>query len=147
MKNKNLKNILALSFISLVSVSLTVIFFLLPHVEVGLDWTLFVLPIISILVVVVNAIFPYYKIVLENKKEPEISVVSLIVCSIITIMQILVLLDNIGYLIDLWKLSIISLGFLVSLFLETLVPFLAVPLFLTLVSVINITISSYFESN
>ena len=115
MKNKNLKNILALSFISLVSVSLTVIFFLLPHVEVGLDWTLFVLPIISILVVVVNAIFPYYKIVLENKKEPEISVVSLIVCSIITIMQILVLLDNIGYLIDLWKLSIISLGFLVSL--------------------------------
>lgn len=115
MKNKNLKSILALSFISLVSVSLTVIFFLLPHVEVGLDWTLFVLPIISILVVVVNAIFPYYKIVLENKKEPEISVVSLIVCSILTIMQILVLLDNIGYLIDLWKLSIISLGFLVSL--------------------------------
>ena len=115
MKNKNLKSILALSFISLVSISLTVILLVIPSITVNLDWTLFVLPSLSILVVVINGIFPYYKIDLENKKEPEISVVSLIICSILTIMQILVLLDNIGYLIDLWKLSIICLGFLVSL--------------------------------
>ena len=52
-----------------------------PNMLDGISWTLFILPLLSILVVLVTGIFPYYKINIENKKEPEIPVVSLIIVS------------------------------------------------------------------
>jgi len=114
MKN-NVRNVLALLVISLISIIVTVVLILIPTQIVTFEWVLLILPVLSFVVVIINGIFPYYKIESKNKKEPEISVVSLILVSVLTIMQILVLLNNIGYHIDVWKLSIICLGFLVSL--------------------------------
>ena len=115
MKSKKLRSILALSFICLISIVVTLTLILIPNMLDGISWTLFILPLLSILVVLVTGIFPYYKINLENKKEPEIPVVSLIIVSLFTIMQMLVLFKDLGFEIDLWKLSIICFGFLVSL--------------------------------
>ncbi|MBQ9731251.1 MAG: SdpI family protein [Bacilli bacterium] len=115
MKNKKLKSLLALSFICLISIIITVALILIPDVLVNVDWTLSILPVLSIIVILITGIFNYYKISDEFKKEPEIPVVSLIVVSLLTIMQMLVLFKNIGFDIDVWKLSIICVGFLVSL--------------------------------
>ncbi len=115
MKNKKLRSILALSFICLISIAVTVALIFIPNVLVNVDWTLFILPVLSIIVILVTGAFNYYKISDENKKEPEIPVVSLIVVSLLTIMQMLVLFKNIGFNIDVWKLSIVCVGFLVSL--------------------------------
>ena len=115
MKNKKLRSILALSFICLISIAVTVALIFIPNVLVNVDWTLFILPVLSIIVILVTGAFNYYKISDENKKEPEIPVVSLIVVSLLTIMQMLVLFKNIGLNIDVWKLSIVCVGFLVSL--------------------------------
>ena len=115
MKNKKLISILALSFICLISIAVTVALIFIPNVLVNVDWTLFILPVLSIIVILVTGAFNYYKISDENKKEPEIPVVSLIVVSLLTIMQMLVLFKNIGLNIDVWKLSIVCVGFLVSL--------------------------------
>lgn len=115
MKNKKLRSILALSFICLISIVVTVALIFIPDVLVNVDWTLFILPVLSIIVILVTGAFNYYKISDENKKEPEIPVVSLIVVSLLTIMQMLVLFKNIGFNIDVWKLSIVCVGFLVSL--------------------------------
>ena len=115
MKNKKLIRILALSFICLISIAVTVALIFIPNVLVNVDWTLFILPVLSIIVILVTGAFNYYKISDENKKEPEIPVVSLIVVSLLTIMQMLVLFKNIGLNIDVWKLSIVCVGFLVSL--------------------------------
>lgn len=115
MKNKKLRSILALSFICLISIAVTVALILIPDVLVNVDWTLFILPVLSIIVILVTGAFNYYKISDENKKEPEIPVVSLIIVSLLTIMQMLVLFKNIGFNIDVWKLSIVCVGFLVSL--------------------------------
>lgn len=115
MKNKKLKSLLALSFICLISIVITVALILIPDVLVNVDWTLSILPVLSIIVILITGIFNYYKISDEFKKEPEIPVVSLIVVSLLTIMQMLVLFKNIGFDIDVWKLSIICVGFLVSL--------------------------------
>lgn len=115
MKNKKLRSILALSFICLISIAVTVSLIFIPNVLVNVDWTLFILPVLSIIVILVTGAFNYYKISDENKKEPEIPVVSLIVVSLLTIMQMLVLFKNVGFNIDVWKLSIICVGFLVSL--------------------------------
>ena len=114
MKN-NVRNVLALSFISFISVAVTVALILIPDIIVNISITLFVLPILSVIVTLTNAIYPYYKIELKTQKEPKISAVSLIIVTLFTLMQILVLLSNIGYQIDVWKLSIVCLGFLVSL--------------------------------
>ena len=115
MNNKKIRSILALSFICFISVALTITLILIPAISVNINWTLFILPVLSILVIFITGIFPYYKIDMQNKKEPEIPVVSLIIVSLFTIMQILVLFKDLGFDIDIWKLSIICFGFLVSL--------------------------------
>ena len=114
MKN-NLRNVLALSFITFISIAVTLTLILVPNSNLDVNFTLFILPILSIVVVLTNAIYPHYKIEIKSQKEPKISAVSLIIVALFTIMQVLVLLSSLGYQIDVWKLSIVCLGFLVSL--------------------------------
>lgn len=115
MRSKKKRSVAALTFISLISLIITLTLILIPDILIEVSWTLFILPVLSFLVAFISGVFPYYKINIESKKEPEIPVVSLIIVSLFTIMQLLVLINDIGYNIDVWKLSIVCVGFLVSL--------------------------------
>jgi uncharacterized membrane protein len=62
MKNKIIRSIIALSFICLISIVVTLTLILIPNMLDGISWTLFILPLLSILVVLKVLIYHSYSI-------------------------------------------------------------------------------------
>lgn len=115
MKNKNLYYNLALFLIAALGIAVSLILsFSGDSFDNSLYGVLFILPSIELIICVFSCVYPLYKVKKEHKDERNY-VAPIILLSIFTIMQILMVLQRKGHNFDLWKLAIIFFGFLVSL--------------------------------